>query len=69
MSTVQEIMQAIVKLTPDERAELDHLLYHQEDDDWDRQMIADAKAGKLDFMVSRSPGSHQKGRASRLPVT
>ena len=36
------------ELSPQERCELEALLHPFEDDDWDRQMKADAAAGKFD---------------------
>ena len=45
---LQEIKSAIDRLTLRERAELNAWLQNWSDDDWDRQMAADAKnAGKL----------------------
>jgi hypothetical protein len=45
MSTVAEIKGAIDKLSPQERCELEALLHPWTDDDWDRQMQADAEPG------------------------
>ena len=47
MSTVQEIKSAIERLSLEERAELIADLCGWTDDDWDRQMKADARAGKF----------------------
>jgi hypothetical protein len=46
MSTVAEIKEAIDQLSPQERCELESLLRPRVDDDWDRQMAADAEAGR-----------------------
>lgn len=52
MSTVTEIIEAVKRLGEDQRGEfLDRLLELHLEDAWDRQMEADAKAGKLDFLV------------------
>ncbi len=48
MSTVQEIKSALNKLSLEERAEILAELCGWENDDWDRQMKADALAGKFD---------------------
>jgi hypothetical protein len=53
MMTVQEIKQAIETLSLSERAELERLLHGWEDDEWDRQMIADAKSGKLGQLLKK----------------
>ena len=50
MSTVAEIKEAIAKLSPREYCELMAELVPRSDDDWDRQMMADAESGKLDFV-------------------
>lgn len=50
MSTVAEIKEAIAKLSPREYCELMAELMPRHDDEWDRQMMADAEAGKLDFV-------------------
>lgn len=47
MSTVAEIKSAIEQLSIEERAELIADLCGWTDDDWDRQMKADAAAGKF----------------------
>jgi hypothetical protein len=52
MTTVAEIKAAIDRLSPAERAELETLL-RQEEDEWDRQIAADAGAGKLDHLLAR----------------
>lgn len=47
MSTVAEIKEAIDRLSAQEYCELMSVLHPFEDDDWDRQMKADAAAGKF----------------------
>lgn len=47
MSTVEEIKEAIGRLSLEERAEMLAELCGWNDDDWDRQMKRDAAAGKL----------------------
>lgn len=52
MSTVAEIIDAVKQLSETEKGEfLERLREIDFDDAWDRQMEADAKAGKLDFLV------------------
>ena len=52
MSTVAEIIEAVRDLNDEEKDEfLDKLREIEFEDAWDRQMEADAKAGKLDFLV------------------
>jgi hypothetical protein len=68
MSTVAEIKQAIDKLSPQERCELEALLHPWASDDWDRQMQADAKpGGKLHKMMSDSRKKAQTGTLLDFP--
>jgi hypothetical protein len=66
MSTVEEIRVAIEKLSPSERAELEVLL-QQADDAWDRQMTADAKAGKLDRLIAKVDANIDSGNLREFP--
>ena len=52
MSTVEEIKSAIEKLSPEQREELELWLSGADDDEWDRQMKADA-AAKMDDVKAR----------------
>ena len=65
MSTVAEIIAAVKDLTEAEKDEfLEQLRALEFEDDWDRQMDADAKAGKLDFLV-READDAVRGRTLR----
>jgi len=67
MSTVADIREAIEKLSLEERAELmSELMGFNEDDDWDRQMKADADAGKFDAMHAQALEELKAGRC--LPL-
>jgi hypothetical protein len=66
MSTVEEIKEAIDKLSPAERARLEELL-HPDDDAWDRQMRADAKAGKLDRLIAEADADIKAGNLREFP--
>jgi hypothetical protein len=67
MTTVQEIKQAIDKLSLSERAQLEKWLHGWEDDEWDRQMATDAKAGKLDKIIARVDANTASGNVRDLP--
>ena len=58
MSTVAEIWSAIQELSLQERAELEALLHPFADDDWDRQMRADAATGKFYELHERADAEH-----------
>ena len=67
MSTVAEIREAIEQLSLEERAALmSELLGFNEDDEWDKQMKADAAAGKFDAMHARSVAELKAGRCIPL---
>jgi hypothetical protein len=52
MSSVTEIIEAVKHLSEAEKGEfLERLRQIEFHDAWDRQMAADAAAGKLDFLV------------------
>ena len=65
--SVTEIKQAIDHLSLAERAELNRQLYGWEDDEWDRQMQADAQAGKFDRLVRRAQSDASSGQLTPLP--
>ena len=65
--SVAEIKQAIDHLSLEERAELNRQLYGWEDDDWDRQMQDDARAGKFDALVRRAKEEARNGQLTSLP--
>jgi hypothetical protein len=48
--TVAEIKKAIARLSPREYCELISEFVPRSNEAWDRQMIADAESGKLDFV-------------------
>ena len=56
-----------MKLTVEQKAELAVLLHGREDDDWDRQMKADAEAGVFDGMVAEAKAEYAAGRTRPLP--
>lgn len=66
MSTVQEIKAAIAKLSLEERAELLAELCGWQDDDWDRQLKADAAAGKFAGLNQQADSDHAAGRTKSL---
>jgi hypothetical protein len=66
MSTVQEIRVAIEHLPLEERAELVAELCGWQDDDWDRQMKVDAKAGKFDAMNHEAEVAYRDGKTRPL---
>jgi hypothetical protein len=66
MSTIAEIKEAIAKLPPREYCELMADLVPRYDDEWDRQMLADAESGKLDFVDRHVESATAEGTALSL---
>ncbi len=67
MSTVAEIESAIKNLKPQEIREVGHLVDELREDLWDRQIEADAKAGKLDKLMEEAKQDYLAGRCKPLP--
>ncbi len=66
MSTVAEIHSAIAALPVEERAALVAELCGWDDDDWDRQMMQDAAAGRFDAMNREADAGHTAGETVLL---
>lgn len=66
MSTVQEIKSAIEQLSLEARAELIAELCGWGDDDWDRQMKADAAAGKFGLLNEDASNAYLAGQTKSL---
>ena len=58
MSTKQEVLSAIASLSLEERAEVVAELCGWTDDDWDRQMKADAADGKFRALNEEADRDH-----------
>ena len=62
-----ELKEEVLKLSFEQKAELAAVLHGWEDDDWDRQMKADAEAGLFDGMIAEAKAEHAAGRTRPLP--
>ena len=67
MSTVQEIETAIQKLKPREIREVGDWLDELREELWDKQIDADAKAGRLDKLMEEAKQDYLAGRCKPLP--
>jgi hypothetical protein len=67
MTSLDDIKSAIVRLTLEERAELARWMHGWEDDEWDRQIAADASSGRLDHLLSEVDEEIREGRLRDLP--
>lgn len=69
MSMVEKIKAEIDQLSFREKCELNALLHPLPDDEWDKQMRADAESGKLDWMFQDAERSERDGTAKEFPKT
>ena len=69
MSTVEEIKTAINRLSLEERAEMLAELCGWTDDNWDRQMKADAATGKFAVLNDKTDTAHAAGQTLPLNDT
>ena len=61
-------MEAIQRLTPEERCELAAFLNPGEEDNWDRQMKKDAEpGGKLDRLRETAESEYKQGKSLPFP--
>jgi len=67
MSTVQEIKEAISKLTLEDRAELARWFHGWKDDAWDRQIARDAAAGRLNKILAAVDKDIEAGWLRDMP--
>jgi hypothetical protein len=67
MSTVEEIESAIEELPPDKLFKLVAWLKERFDEEWDRQIEEDVKAGKLDGLAQEALAEYHAGRTEPFP--
>jgi hypothetical protein len=66
MSNVQEIEEAIRRLSPEDLAALREWFAEYDADAWDRQIEQDAEAGRLDWLVEEAVRDFKAGRYKDL---
>ena len=67
--SVEELKEIVIRMPSGERAEFAAWLeayQEHESDAWDRQIEADAKAGKLDWLAKEAIAEHEAGRTRPL---
>lgn len=67
MSTVEEIESAIQKLPRDQFYRLLAWVRAKYEDEWDRQIEEDAKAGRLDNLSAEALAEYRAGRTKPFP--
>ncbi|MBI3538311.1 MAG: hypothetical protein HY070_12235 [Chloroflexi bacterium] len=66
MTKVQEIQTAIESLPREEYIRLRKWFSERDWEQWDTQIEADSKAGKLDFLIQEAMEEKSKGRLKEL---
>jgi hypothetical protein len=62
MSSVDEIEEALRRLSPEDRAAFRKWFSEFDADEWDRQFEADVAAGRLDWLIAEAQKDLQEGR-------
>ena len=66
MSNVAEIKAAIEVLSEEDYVQLRQWFSERDWQEWDRQIHADSKAGKLDFLIREALNEKQQGKLREL---
>jgi hypothetical protein len=66
MTKLEDIEDAVTKLSDEERKKLRAFLDELEADAWDRQIERDARAGKLDKLASKALADYKAGRTEEF---
>jgi hypothetical protein len=64
MSTVQELEEAVCRLSREEKAAFRAWYAQYDADEWDRQLEADVAAGRLDWLAQEARNDLQAGRCT-----
>jgi hypothetical protein len=64
MSTVTEVEEALRRMTPEERTAFRAWYAEFDAEEWDRQLEADAAAGKLDWLIAEARNDKKEGRCT-----
>ena len=65
--SVQEIKEAVQRLSLEERAEVAACLHSWNDDEWDEKMKIDLASGKLDKILSEVDADIAKNKIRGMP--
>jgi len=63
MTGLEQLEQQILRLNPDEFAQLREWLMEHDWTDWDRQIARDSAEGKLDRLVAQALADHAAGKS------
>ena len=66
MTTADEVKQAVLGLSETEYAKVIDWLHELAEEAWDREIEADAKAGRLDFLAAEALEAKRQGTLREL---
>lgn len=66
MTKVEQLEQAVEKLTPEERASFRAWFSEFDAAEWDRELASDIAAGMLDRLAEEALAEHRAGRSRPL---
>ena len=66
MSRINDIESEVRKLSPEELEAFRNWFQKFDNDNWDRQIEADARAGRLDSLADEALRRHNQGDSSEL---
>ncbi|MFL6196750.1 MAG: hypothetical protein ACJ75H_21380 [Thermoanaerobaculia bacterium] len=66
MSTLEDLKDAVDRLSREERSRFREWLLERDAEAWDREIEADARAGKLDFLAEEGLREFRAGKARKL---
>jgi len=66
MSTISEIKEAIEILPEEDYIQLRQWFSEKDWEKWDRQILSDSEAGKLDFLIKEALEEKSKGKLKEL---
>lgn len=64
MSTVQELEEAVRRLSPEDKETFRAWYAEYDADDWDRQFEADVASGNLNWLAEEARNERQTGRCT-----
>ena len=66
MTKLEQIIEDVTKLNSQELAKLSDWFAEFHSEQWDRQIEADAKSGRLDQLAAKALADHKLGRTTPL---
>jgi hypothetical protein len=66
MTRLEELERAVASLTEEEYRQFRHWFLERDWERWDRQIEADSRTGKLDFLVRAALEAKKEGRLEEL---